>query len=70
MPEVIQDLLQREPFAPFRIITTGGDSYDVTHANLVAMGQSWIFYCYPRSDRFVFIPYNQVSSVEKLPAAA
>lgn len=64
MLESLQELLHHEPFVPFRIVVTSGDRYDVVNPNLVAIGQSMVFYCYPRSDRLTWMPLNQIVSVE------
>jgi len=70
MIETIRDLLERDPFQPFRIVISSGDRYDVTNPHLVAIGQTQIFYCYPQSDRISFIRTNQIVAVDMVPNAA
>ncbi len=70
MIETIHDLLRRDPFQPFRIVTTTGDRYEVPNPHLVAIGESFLFYCFPRSDRLARIRLNQIVSVETIQAAA
>lgn len=70
MLDTIRELLEREPFAPFRIILTSDDRFEVTHPHLVAIGETQIFYCYPRSDRFCFIRVNQIAAIDMAQAAA
>ena len=70
MIQIIRDMLHRDPFQPFRIITTSGDRYDITNPDLVAIGESVLFYCFPRSDRFIHIRHNQIVSVEAAQHAA
>lgn len=70
MLETIRELLRREPFQAFRIVLTSGDRYEVSDPHLVAIGETQIFYCYPRSDRFSFIRLNQIAAVDLTQAAA
>jgi hypothetical protein len=64
MLDEIRDLLNREPFVPFRIALTSGQVYDVTDPNLVALGQTQINIYPPKSDRYSIIRLNQIASIE------
>ena len=64
------ELLDREPFQSFRIITTSGDRYDVTNPHLVALCESQLVYCYPRSNKLAYIRLNQLVAFETLEQAA
>jgi hypothetical protein len=70
MIEKIREMLDSDPFRAFRIIMTSGDRYEVTNPHLLALGQTEIFYCYPKSDRIAFIRINQIVCVESIAAAA
>lgn len=70
MLDSLQELLERHPFEPFRIVTASGDKYDVENPHLVALGASQISYFYPRSDRWVFIRLNQITAFESANKAA
>jgi len=70
MLELLNEMLSREPFQPFRIRTTDCSQYDVLNPNLVALAQSLVVYCYPRSDRIAPLRFNQIVAVETLQAAA
>jgi hypothetical protein len=70
MIKAIEKLRRKEPFVPFRIITTSGEHYDVVNPNLIAIGQSELFYYYPRSEQFAFIKLNQIVSLESIKNAA
>jgi|JRYD01.1.fsa_nt_gb hypothetical protein len=70
MLDTIVEMLNREPFHPFRIVLTNGDRYDVLNPHLLAIGESQLFYAYPRSDRFAFLRLNQIAAVETIQAAA
>jgi len=67
-PEDIQELLDRRPFVPFRIFLTSGDQFDITGRHSVAVGRGSIFIVLP-DDRWKWVPYRQISSLETLQAA-
>lgn len=69
MLETLRELLEREPFQVFRIVLTSGDRYEVSDPHLVAIGETQIFYCYPKSDRFSFIRLNQIAAIDMAQAA-
>jgi len=62
----IRELRAREPFIPFRVVMTSGESYIVEHSELLAIGQSQLVYCRPHSDRVVYLRLNQIAEVEDL----
>ncbi len=70
MIEQLKELLDREPFQPFRIILSNGDHYDVVDPHLLALGQSQIVFCFPRSDRLAYLRMNQIAAMETMPSAA
>lgn len=70
MLEKIREMLDSDPFRPFRIIMTSGDRYEVSNPHLLAIGQTEIFYCYPQSDQVAFIRINQIVCVQSIAAAA
>ncbi len=70
MLDLIRDMLDREPFHPFRVVLTSGDRYDVGSPHMRTIGETMIFYAYPRSDRFAYLRLNQIAAVEAIEAAA
>jgi hypothetical protein len=70
MLETIRELMHKNPFDPFRIVLTSGDKYDVLNPDLIALGESSIFYCFPRSDRWAQLRLNQIAAVEAIHRAA
>ena len=66
--QTIRDLRRREPFVPFRIVMTSGESYTVENSELLAIGQSQLVYCRPFSDRVAHLRINQIATVEELEA--
>ena len=61
-----EDLLNAEPFRPFRIHTNGGKTFEVHNPNLVYQLQTQIFFAFPNSDRFALISLQNISVVETL----
>lgn len=64
--ETITERLSREPFEPFRIVTSSGESYTVRNPHVVALMKSQIFIAQPNSDRSTYVLYLHVSDVETL----
>jgi len=64
----IRELRDREPFRPFRLRLSSGDSYDVRDPSLVVPMKSEIFIAFPKLDRWTVVPYLHVAAVEALPA--
>ena len=62
----IRDLKAQDPYSPFAIVMSSGDRYVIeAPQNLVEM-KTEFFYAFPKSDRFVLMRMNQISSVERL----
>ena len=70
MKETIIELLDHEPFHPFRVVLTSGEGYDILNPHLLARGQAQMNVYQPGSDRFAILRLNQVASVEVTPQAA
>ena len=64
--ETIRNLLERDPFQPFRIRASSGAAYDVRSPGLVVLLRSQVFIAEPRSDRFVVVPLLHVAGVEPI----
>ena len=69
MIEQLKELLDREPFQTFRIVTASGDKYEISDPHLVAMGKDTIF-VYTRNDHFAFVRNNQITALESTRSAA
>ena len=70
MIEQLREYLHRDPFQPFRIVTTSGKAYDVQSPDAVAVAESYLFYCFPHSDQSAHIRLNQIVALEMLQQAA
>ena len=66
MLERLEELLRKEPFAPFRIIITSGTHYDVHSPLMIAIGKSELSHYLPKSDRLAHVRLNQLAAVETI----
>jgi hypothetical protein len=64
MLDDLKQMLDHDPFVPFRIVLTSGGSYEVTSPYQVAIGQTQFDYYFPRSDRKAIVRLNQIIAVE------
>src|SRR5262245_21254818 len=64
--DTIREMLTRDPFEPFRIVTSGGESFVVRDPLTVALLKSEVFIAQPKSDRRTFIPLLHVVTVESI----
>ncbi len=62
----IQELLEKEPFEPFKILVTGGESYEVRNPHSVAVMKRRMLIALPDGDHFVICPYLHVSSIKTI----
>jgi hypothetical protein len=67
-PEEIKELLDRDPFLPFRVFLADGQTFDVTRPHAVALGRTGMFIVLP-DDRWKIVPLRHVTSIETLQAA-
>jgi hypothetical protein len=64
--DTIREMLARDPFEPFRIVTSGGESFIIRDPHTVALLKSEVFIAQSRSDRRTFIPLLHVVTVETI----
>ena len=65
----IQELLEREPFEPFRIHLSDGHIYEVVNPSVVVPMMSKMFIALP-DDRWKFLSYSHVTRIEGQEIAA
>ena len=63
-PANILEFVEREPFVPFRIRMTDGLFYDVANPGLVVPMESYLFYAFPKRDRWKLLSYVNISSID------
>jgi len=64
--QTIRDLRKRDPFVPFRVVMASGEGFLIEDSELLAIGNSQLVYCFPRSDRVAHLRMSQIASVEEL----
>ena len=69
MLESIIEMLNKDPFVPFRIVLTSGEGFEISNPNLVALGKTQLTIYQPRSDRWAMLRLNQVASLAGLESA-
>ncbi len=63
----LRELLDRDPFVPFRLVLSSGRHYDVLDPQMTVLLKSEIFIAFPDGERSSLIPLLHVTSVETLP---
>ena len=66
----IRELMNKEPFEPFRIVLTSGDKIQIDNPDNLAIGESRIGYFPPRSNHWVMVRINQITMLESANHAA
>ncbi len=64
--DVIIEMLEKEPFEPFRLCLSSGESYKVFNPHLLALGRTRLYHALPDSDRGVMISYLHISALETI----
>ena len=67
--ESIREFIRREPFEPFVIRLSNGESHEVRHPECVAITRSKVVITYPDEDHVVHCGLIHVNSVETLQQA-
>ena len=62
----IQELLDKEPFEPFRVCLSNGDRYEVRNPHLVALMKSKVFIAMPNSERWSIVSYLHIAALETI----
>lgn len=60
----IRELLDRDPFVPFRLVLSSGRHYDVLDPQMTVLLKSEIFIAFPDGEHSSLIPLLHVTSVE------
>ena len=62
----LRELLEREPFEPFRLRLSSGDAFEVRNPGLAMVMRSRLFLAFPDSDRWTLIPFLHIAAVEAI----
>jgi hypothetical protein len=72
VPKDFVTLQRQEPFRPFRVTLTDGQTYDVIHPQLMMVGTDLMIgfprkgYDQPIFERHVWLPYADIKQVDML----
>lgn len=66
--DAIREFLRREPFEPFVIRLSNGETHEVRHPECLIVGANRAVVYEPKDDRFVFCSLLQINAVEALQA--
>ena len=69
LKQQILDLVNREQFRNFAIVTSAGVRYEIIDPNALAVADNMVHYYPPKSDRALHLPYNQIATIEELASA-
>jgi hypothetical protein len=64
--ENIRELLDREPFVPFRLVLSSGGRYNVMDPHGAAILKSEVFVVFPDGERWAHVPLLHIASVETI----
>jgi hypothetical protein len=62
----LRELLEREPFVPFRLVLTSGKHFDVRNPRTTALMKREIFIALPDGERWSLVPFLHIASIETL----
>ncbi|MBI5864826.1 MAG: hypothetical protein HZB38_10015 [Planctomycetes bacterium] len=62
----LRELLTRDPFEPFRLRLTSGDTYEIRDPQSVAVMKSRMFVAMPGGDHWLFVPFLHVAAIESI----
>ena len=62
--DTIREWLHRQPFEPFILRLSDGESHEVRHPENIAIGRTRVAIVYPEADRFVHVSLIHVNSIE------
>jgi len=60
----IKERLTKDPFEPFRIRSSSGETCDIPTPLLVALMKTKIFIAFPNSDKWAELSYPHVAALE------
>ncbi len=67
--DTIREWLHRRPFEPFELRLSNGETYQVRHPEVVAVGKNRIAVVNPETDQVVHVALIHVNSIAALQSA-
>lgn len=65
-PTAMQEMLDQEPFTPFRICLSNGDAYEVANPHMVALMKHKVFVAMPDSEQWAFVSYPHIAALKTM----
>ncbi len=62
----LRQILEREPFQPFRVRLTSGDVHEIRDPPLAVLTRNRPFIAIPHSDRWTLVPYLHIAAVQAI----
>jgi len=62
----IQELLEKEPFAPFRLMLSNGKSHDVVRPGNAVVLKREVFLAFPDGEHWALIPLLHIAAIESI----
>jgi hypothetical protein len=67
MDETLREMVQRNPFQPFQLRLTNGESHIVRRPEQVMMLKSRFVVSWPKEDRFIYCDVSEIESIQPIP---
>jgi hypothetical protein len=64
--ETMLSLLRRQPFQPFEVRMSNGDSFEVRHPEMALLLKSSLIFGSPQSDDFIFCSLLHIADVKAI----
>ena len=64
--DTIREVLDREPFVPFRLVMTSGKAYEVVSPNSAMLLKSEVFVVFPDGERWAHVPFLHIASIKTM----
>lgn len=62
----MRELLDREPFQPFRVVLSSGEKHPVTNPHLVALMKAEAFIAFAKPEGWTIVPYLHIAGLETI----
>lgn len=64
--DAVREWLNKQPFRPFVLKLSNGESHEVRHPENVAIGKTRIAVTWPEKEKFVHLSLIHINSIEEL----
>ncbi len=65
----VREWLSRQPYEPFEVKMSNGDTFEIRHPEMVALGKRRAAIYRPESDSFAHVALIHINSIEALQSA-